>query len=50
MQLTPRGRGGHGGRRGPGHDHGCVVDSVNVSVFEYEPAFSGSLAAIACWN
>src|SRR3954470_16488494 len=30
--------------------YGCVVDSVNVSVFEYVPVRSGSLAAIGCVN
>ena len=39
------------GRRGSGREcYGVVVDSVNVSVFEYAPVRSASLAPIGCLN
>jgi hypothetical protein len=38
-------------RRGPLRlRYGVVVASVNVSVFEYAPVRSASLAPIACWK
>src|SRR4051812_47076979 len=42
-------RGGHASDR-RARDHGVVVDSVNVSVFEYAPVRSASEAPMACWN
>src|SRR3954471_483866 len=47
--MAPMLRGPAPGRAGPQRRHGVVVESVNVSVFEYGPVRSASVAPM-CWR